>query len=142
MAAVKIWVHDVWGTKNRDPILNTACRPLIFDHIRENALTKGFYVAEVNGYVDHIHCLIPLKPDWSIAKHMQMIKGESANWINKKGILQCRLEWADEYFAASVSEDKLGYVRNYIRNQEEHHRKISFTEEYNYFLKIFGFNQG
>ena len=139
---MKIWIHAVWGTKNREPVLDTVNRQLVYQHIQQNASTKGFYVNEVNGYIDHVHCLMPLKCDWSIGKQMQMIKGESANWVNKNGILQRKLEWADEYFAVSVSEDKLGNVRNYIRNQEMHHRKISFTEEYAFFLKTFGFSQG
>lgn len=142
MSFVSIWIHVVWGTINRDKILTPDVRELICRHIQQNASTKGFYVNEVNGYFEHLHCLMPLKADWSIAKQMQMIKGEAANWVNKKGILQSKLEWADEYFAASVSQDKLDIVRNYIRNQEEHHRIIIFEEEYNHFLKTFGTSQG
>ena len=130
------------GTKNRETILVSEARKLICQHIQQNALTKGFYVNEVNGHFEHLHCLMPLRADWSIAKQMQMIKGEAARWANKNGVLQQNLEWADEYFAASVSENKLDTVRNYIRGQEEHHRKVTFEEEYNHFLKIFGFNQG
>jgi len=131
MAFVKIWVHAV-----------DSARELICEHIRNNAKLKGFYVDEVNGWFDHLHCLMPLRADWSVAKQMQMIKGESANWVNKNRILQHKLEWADEYFAASVSENKLEAIRNYIRWQKEHHRKISFAEEYAQFLKAFGFSQG
>lgn len=142
MAFVKIWIHAVWGTKNRETILIPEARQLICQHIQQNALTKGFYVNEVNGHFEHLHCLMPLRTDWSIAKQMQMIKGEAARWANKNEVLQQNLEWADEYFAASVSENKLDTVRNYIRGQEEHHRKVTFEEEYNHFLKTFGFNQG
>ncbi len=71
-----------------------------------------------------------------------MIKGETANWVNKNGVLQCKLQWDDEYFADSVSEDKLAIVRNYISGQEAHHRKIIFVEEYNHFLQTFRFDQG
>jgi putative transposase len=142
MSFVKIWVHAVWATKDREKVLIPEAKQLICNHIRRNALLKGFYIDEIDGYREHLHCLMALKADWSIAKQMQMIKGESAHWINKNGILQRKLEWCDEYFAASVSENKLGYVRNYIRNQEEHHRRISFAEEYTNFLKIFGPSQG
>jgi putative transposase len=138
MSHVNIWVHAVWGTKNRVPLLSAECLNTVCKHIRRNALQKDFYVDEVNGYNDHLHCLMKLKADWSIVRQMQMIKGESSNWINKNGIIRQRLEWADEYFAASVSERRLGWVRNYIRNQEEHHRKISFADEYAEFLKTFG----
>jgi putative transposase len=89
----------------------------------------------VNGVKDHLHCLMALKADWSIAKQMQMIKGESAWWVNKSGLLKTKLEWADEYYAASVSHESLLQVRAYIRHQEEHHRKKIFVEEYETFLK-------
>ena len=113
MSFVKIWVHAVWGTKNREAILVKQSRNVIYQHVCSNALAKGFYITEINGYNEHIHFLMPLKADWSIAKQMNMVKGESAHWVNKNGILQRKLEWADEYFAASVSEDKMGIVRNY-----------------------------
>ena len=76
------------------------------------------------------------------AKDVKSLMESLANWINKNGIFLRKFEWADEYFAASVSENKLEIVRWYIRSQEEHHRKISFAEEYNSFLKTFGFSQG
>lgn len=142
MAHVSVWLHVVWATKNRECILLAGKRVVICQHIKQNALEKGFYIDIVNGYLDHLHCLMPLRSDWSVAKQMQMIKGEAAHWVNKNNILENKLEWADEYFAASVSMDKLDIVRNYIRNQEEHHRTSSFEAEYVYFLKTFGFSQG
>lgn len=77
----------------------------------------------------------------SLAKHIQLLKGESSFWLNKSKLLTSKFEWADKYFAASVSEDKIDTVRNYISNQEEHHRKLTFLEEYNKFLNIYGFNE-
>ena len=73
---------------------------------------------------------------------MQLIKGESSFWINKNKLVKGHFEWADEYFAASVSEDKLQFVRNYINGQEEHHKKETFVEEYDRFLKHLGFQIG
>jgi putative transposase len=66
----------------------------------------------------------------SVAKAMQLIKGESAFWANKHNLLHSKLEWADEYFAASVSESNIINVRKYIHNQEEHHKKTTFEMEY------------
>ena len=83
-----------------------------------------------------------LNTDMSISKVMQLVKGESAFWINKEKLTKTKFEWADEYFAVSVSEDKLDTVRNYIINQEEHHKKITFLDEYNSFLKHFHFEKG
>lgn len=130
MAYVRIWIHAVWGTKNRYHYLVKDVKEKLIDHIKENASKKGIYIDSVNGYHDHIHCLIGLNADMSMAKVMQLIKGESAFWMNKKKITSEKFEWADEYYAISVSESQVKKVRVYIKNQEEHHRKKSFLKEY------------
>lgn len=78
----------------------------------------------------------------SISKQMQLIKGESSNWVNKKRLIKRHFEWADEYYAASVSESNLDGVRLYIHNQQEHHKKRSFVEECETFLKLFKLVKG
>lgn len=65
-----------------------------------------------------------------------MIKGESSHWINKNGITKTKFEWANEYYAISVSESRVSVTQEYIQNQKEHHRKKSFGEE---FIKKYGF---
>lgn len=139
MSYVKIWIHAVWGTKNREPILSKEIRHEFFSHLKDNAIKKGIYINTVNGYLEHVHCLFTLNADLSTAKTMQLIKGESANWANKVKILPTHFSWADEYFAVSVSESQVEKVRQYILNQEEHHRKVSFNQEYEIFIKKYGF---
>jgi putative transposase len=139
MSFVKIWLHIVWGTKNRTPVLSEAIREKLFHHIKENAVSKQIYVNCINGYTDHVHCLIGLNADTSVAKTVQLIKGESAFWINKNELTPNKFEWADEYFAVSVSESMKDKVRDYISNQEEHHKKVTFTEEYETFIKNYKF---
>ncbi len=75
--------------------------------------------------MDCIHCLLALNADMTIAKVMQLIKGEAAYWANKNSLLKPKLEWADEYFvpiAIGISESMLNKVRDYIKSQEEHHK--------------------
>jgi len=141
MAYVRAWIHAVWGTKNREPYLTGDIRRKVINHIRENAMKKQIYIDSINGYTDHLHCLFGLSADISIAKTLQLIKGESAYWINKEKVTGMKFEWADEYFAVSVSESDLERVRSYINNQEEHHRKKSFNEEVDEFLKQHGFQR-
>jgi len=141
MAYLKIWIHVVWTTKNRKPMLTKAIRRKVFDHIRENAKEKSIYVDFINGYVDHVHALISLKADQTIAKIMQLIKGESSYWINKQNLIEGKFGWQDEYFAISVSESHVDVVRNYIKNQETHHGKVTFKEEYNSMIDKFGFEK-
>lgn len=116
-------IHAVWGTKNRHPFLRKEIRPALYDHILENAKTKRIFIDAMNGVEDHVHLLFGLNADLSIAKTIQLIKGESSFWINKQGLSKDKFEWADEYYAASVSESLLPTLRNYINTQEEHHRK-------------------
>jgi REP element-mobilizing transposase RayT len=134
MSYTKIWIHAVWGTKNRFPFLTNELKPKLISHIRENAKSKEIYISRINGHTDHLHALIALKSDMSVSKVMQLIKGESAFWVNKNEITPMKFEWACEYYAASVSESHLGSVRAYIDNQEEHHRRTSFADEYEKFI--------
>ena len=134
MSFVKIMIHAVWGTKNRYPFLTKEIREKVIQHIKQNAKTKGIYIDRLNGHTEHMHCLISLNADMSIAKAMQLIKGESAFWINKEKMTKRKFEWANEYYAASVSESVLGKVRAYIDNQEEHHNKNTFEQEHEEFI--------
>ncbi len=139
MPYVKVMIHAVWGTKNRYPFLTKEIRQLLIDHIQQNAKSKEIYIDCINGYTDHLHCLFGLNADMSISKAMQLIKGESAFWINKQQLTDSKFEWADEYFAASVSESNLPKVRAYINGQEAHHQKVTFAQEYERFMKEYAF---
>ena len=101
MAFVKIWIHAVWSTKNREAILEESKRIELFKHIRQNAQDKEIYIDLINGVEDHIHALLCLNADLSISKTMQLIKGEASFWANKENIFSKKLYWADEYFAAA-----------------------------------------
>lgn len=139
MAYVKVMIHAVWGTKNIERIIVKSAMKILLDHIRENAKTKEIYIDTINGQPEHIHCLFGLNADMALSKAMNLMKGESSHWINKEKIFKAKFEWADEYFAASVSESQIPKVRTYIRNQEEHHNKAAFEEEYNKFIRSYGF---
>lgn len=141
MSFVKVWIHFVWSTKNRYPFLTDEIRLKVFNHIRENAKAKGIYLDFINGYTDHVHCLISLGTDQTIEKIMQLIKGESSFWINKNHFCKTKFEWQDEYFAVSVSETNVEAVRKYIANQEEHHKTKNFDSEFEGFLKRAGFEK-
>jgi REP element-mobilizing transposase RayT len=140
MAHIKVYIHFVWSTKNRIPFFNSPeLRKKVWQHIVKNARSKGIFVDFVNGYADHCHCLVSLGVDQSIQKVINLIKGESSYWINKNNLTSQKFEWQNDYFAVSVSESKLNVVRDYIKNQEEHHRKKSFQEEYDEFIKKYKF---
>ncbi len=150
MPFIKVYIHFVWSTKNRIPFLNTRkLRTKVWIHIKQNAKEKGIFIDFVNGYSDHCHCLVSLKHNQSIQEIMHLIKGESSFWINEnnllknnsKGLSDTNFEWQDDYFAVSVSESNISRVRNYIRNQEKHHAKKPFQNEYDELIEKFGFER-
>jgi putative transposase len=130
MPFIKIWLHCVWNTKNRNPVLTKELRVKLFQHIIEYSKTKNIFIDTINGFEEHIHCLISLGNDQCIFKVMNLLKGESSHWLNNNNLVYEKFEWQDDYFAISVSESILNNVRNYIANQEEHHKKKSFQEEF------------
>jgi putative transposase len=138
MSYVNVMLHLVWCTKDRLPLLTTKVKPTILNHIRQNAKTKGIFIDTMEGHLDHIHALTVLNAEMSVAKVMQLIKGESSFWINRERLFTHAFEWAVEYFAISVSPSSLERVRFYIRNQEHHHKKISFKDEYEQLKKHCG----
>ncbi|MFZ4400988.1 MAG: IS200/IS605 family transposase [Bacteroidales bacterium] len=139
MSFIKIYVHFIWSTKNRQPFLTADIRENVFKHIRENAKEKNIFIDFLNGYTEHVHCLISLNDDLSIGKIAQLIKGESSYWINKNKLTQTKFEWQDEYMAIGIGDDKIQIVRDYIANQEEHHKKHGFQQEYDKFIERYGF---
>ena len=142
MPFIKVYIHFVWSTKNRVPYLKTLdLRKSMWKHIKDNSVKKDIFIDYVNGYNDHCHCLVSLGVDQTISKVMQLVKGESAHWFNKSDFIINKFEWQDEYFAISVSESNIERVRNYIKNQEAHHYKKSYQDEFQEMIEKFGFQQ-
>jgi putative transposase len=140
MPYISIMLHCVWSTKNREAtFLSAAGRRELFAHIRQTAAEKGIFIDVIGGWTDHVHCLLSLGSGQQPDKVIQQLKGESAHWFNARG--RGRLEWQNDYFAVSVGRDRLEQVRGYILHQEEHHRHKTFTEEYDAFLREFGFDK-
>ncbi len=134
MPSIKVFIHFIWSTKNREPLITKDLQPLLLQHTRENSVKKGIFIDTVNCVHDHIHLLISLGSEQTISKTAMLIKGESSFWVNKQQLVKNKFEWQDEYIALSVSYSALDKVKAYILNQEEHHRKKTFTEEYEDFL--------
>ena len=142
MPYTKVMIHFMWATKNRMPIITKDfLKPLLLAHIKENSIIKNIFIDTLNCVEDHIHLLISLGTEQTISKVAMLIKGKSSFWVNKEKLIKNKFEWQDEYIALSVSESGIDKVRQYILNQEEHHKKKTFLEEYNDFLKVHGFDK-
>ena len=141
MPWIRIWVHLVFSTKNREEMLNDIVRKKVFKHIKEYAAKREIWLDQIGGFREHAHCLISLKNNQSIDKIAQLIKGESSFWVNKALNEQDYLKWQNDYWAVSVSESHLESIREYIKRQETHHKEFSFITEIDEFMNKFGWSK-
>ncbi len=133
-----VYVHYVWSTKHRRPILTPPIKQALINHIRQNAYSQNIHIESIDGHCDHLHCLVRFRVRQTIDGVIKLIKGESARWFNLK-YPHIHLEWQSDYFAASVSKSGIENLKKYIANQEAHHANKSFEEE---FEKLSGFKLG
>jgi len=138
---IRIWIHLIWSTKNRDKLIRPDFKFKLYDHLKFNATSKNIYIDHINGTEDNIHILLSLNGEQSISKVAFLLKGESAYWVNKNKLSKIKFSWQNEFIAISVSDSLVQKVREYIRNQEMRHKKRSFKEEYDIFIKRFGFDK-
>ena len=122
-----LWVHLIWSTKNREPILTPSLKAEVYSVINGIANDYEIYLDCINGVEDHVHLLVRLRTDQSVADVVKTIKGNS--WEYFKEIPEKYVTWQDGFAAFSVSPDQVKRVRNYIYNQEKHHQSKSFSEE-------------
>lgn len=135
----KIWIHAIWATKNREPLIEPIIEKNLHQYIDKQLREMGCPVRIINGMPDHLHCLFLLSPQKSISEVVKQIKGSSSHYINQQNTLESKFAWQTGYAAYSVSESVLDKVYNYIKNQKKHHQKKSFQQEYGEFLKLYGF---
>jgi len=137
----KIWIHAIFGTKEREPLIKDSFEKELYERISAKLKNEyGSLLYEVNGTKDHIHLLFLLNPNYSLVDIIKNLKGETSHWINQNKFLSNKFAWQSGYGAFSVSESNIENLIKYIKNQKEHHKKVSFLEEYNLFLKKYGFN--
>jgi len=136
----KIWIHAIWATKNRAHLIHADIEKGVFGYMAEQFNEEGCPVRIVNGMPDHVHCLFLLNLQKSIAEIVKHIKGSSSHFVNQNNFLDEKFSWQTGYAAYSVSESTVGKVFQYIQKQKEHHQKRLFAQEYDDFLKLYGFD--
>ena len=137
---VKVFAHVIFATKNRDATIVPKFARGYSDFggiIRE----CGGVPVIINGMAEHVHILMLLPSDKSISELLRIVKSNSSKWMHEQFPSMCEFGWQNGYAALGVSESIAESVRQYIRAQEEHHRKKSFAEEYEAFLALHGFEQ-
>jgi putative transposase len=124
-----LWVHLIWTTKDRLPLLHKNFRVSLFRYMKQRAQQKEMIVDMINGIEDHVHCLVRLKTTQSISQIVKQLKGSSSRWISSKNMIEIPFSWQRGYGAISVSPSEIDTVRQYIIHQENHHAKWNLDQE-------------
>ena len=135
MSYVSSYFHCVFSTKERRPLLTPELRERLWPFLGGIARQNKMKAIEIGGVEDHVHILRSLPSTMAISKALQLIKGGSSKWIHETFPEHRLFAWQEEYGAFSVSVSQLDKTIEYIKGQEEHHRKMTFQEEFLALLK-------
>ena len=125
----RCWIHLIWGTLNRDRLLNKKAAAGLSRYLVEYADEQALYMKINFVNPDHVHALIDLPTGFSIEKMVQLLKGSSSHWVNSSELVTGKFAWGRGYGAFSVSHSNVDLVALYIAEQEEHHRQRTFADE-------------
>jgi putative transposase len=130
--------HVVFSTKDRLPLITPDLAPRLHAYLGGAARAKGDVALTVGGMPDHIHLLLSLAGDRAVASAVRDVKANSSRWVHETCPEMRRFAWQEGYAAFTVGVSGIEQVRGYIRNQETHHREVSFQEEFVSFLRRHG----
>ena len=133
----QIHLQFVFAVKYRNGLIHASFKEELYKYISGIIKENNHKLLAINGMPDHLHIFIGMRPSQSISDLLQDIKGSSSKWINEKKFLKVKFEWQEGYGAFSYSKSHVNNVISYIQNQENHHKKETFREEYLKFLKVF-----
>ncbi|MEO6721942.1 MAG: IS200/IS605 family transposase [Ferruginibacter sp.] len=133
----QIYIQIVFAVKGRENLIGNNWKTELHKYIAGIVKGKGQKSIIVNGMADHIHAFVGLKPVMSISDLARDMKNNSSNFINDRKFVKGKFEWQEGYGAFSYSHSHIGKVYDYILNQEQHHKKKTFKQEYLQFLKKF-----
>jgi REP element-mobilizing transposase RayT len=134
----RCWIHLIWGTLNRDRVLNKKAAAGLSRYFIEYADEQAVYMKINFVNPDHVHALIDLPTGFSIEKMVQLLKGSSSHWVNSSELVAGKFAWGRGYGAFSVSHSNVDLVTRYIAEQEEHHRQRTFGDELREFIDRHG----
>ena len=133
----QIYIQCVFAVKGRENLLQKPWRDDVFKYMAGIIKGKNQKPIIVNGVADHVHLFVGLKPSMNVADLVRDVKNNSTNFINDHAFIRGKFAWQEGYGAFSYAHSQINNVYQYIANQEEHHRKKSFKEEYVEFLHDF-----
>lgn len=130
----QIHLQFVFAVKRRECVIDPLWQNELYKYITGIIQHNGHKLICINGMPDHIHILVGMRPVQSISDLLKDIKASSSKWINEKNFTKQKFEWQEGYGAFAYSKSHIKDVISYIENQEEHHKKRTFREEYIDFL--------
>jgi putative transposase len=130
-----ILVHCVFSTKGRIATITADIRPKLWAYLGGIARTNKFRALQIGGTSDHVHALIAIAADMPVSNAVQLLKGGSSKWLHEHKV---NVWWQAGYGAFTIAVSQQDATIKYIRNQEQHHRKRDFKEEFSEFLKAHG----
>ena len=133
----QIHIQCVIAVKFRNALIQPIFKEKLYQYIIAILQNNGHKMIAINGMPDHLHLFFGFRPTQSLSDLMRIVKGDSSEWINKEKLTPSIFRWQEGYGAFSYSRSQIKTVAEYIANQEEHHRKKTFMEEYQQFLKHF-----
>ena len=135
---VKIWIHGILGVKNRENLINNKIENKVHNFIKKQFIDLGCYVEEINGTTDHVHVIFLLNPQRTVSEIFKQVKGAVSHEINSTNLIKERFSWQVGYGGFSISESKVDESKSYVLKQKQHHKKMTFKEEYDKFMKLYG----
>ena len=133
----QIYIQTVFAVSGRLTLITQDFKEELYKYITGIVRNKNQKLISINGMADHIHILIGLRPAMALANLVQDIKSDSSDWINRKRLARGKFAWQEGYGAFSYGHSQLDTIIRYIQNQEKHHRRRSFKNEYLALLRKF-----
>jgi len=133
----QIYIQVVFAVKGRENLIRREWKDELHKYITGIVRNEKHKLIAINSMPDHIHMLIGLKPDTALSDLVRDVKANSSRFVNEKRWARGRFNWQEGFGAFSYSHSELDSVVKYIQNQEKHHSKKTFREEYDAMLKSF-----
>jgi REP element-mobilizing transposase RayT len=133
----QIHIQTVFTVQNKDCVIRDTWKEELFKYITGIIQNNGHKMLAINAMPDHVHLFFGMRPTQSLSDLMRDLKSDSSKWINEKKIIRANFSWQEGYGGFSYSKSHVNNVIDYIKNQQEHHRKKTFIEEYFDFLNKF-----
>ena len=134
----RVWLHLVWATLERRPVLSKPAAAKLSAHLHERAQAKSIYLKINFVNADHVHVLLDLPTNLCIEDLVQLLKGESSHWVNEQNLVPGKFGWQRGYGVFSVSQSGVEEVCAYIAGQEAHHKTTDFNAELRKLVERYG----